>query len=118
MFSATAWPASRMRCSTWRGWRWDGESKSSTASDMWVGPNCGHSGRESTATITSDRCCESVPITSFSASTARRPEDFEKLEPWTRLWERSTAAEFLRAYREIVSGAALLPSGEEDLRGL
>jgi maltose alpha-D-glucosyltransferase/alpha-amylase len=50
--------------------------------------------------------------------TARRPEDFKKLEPWARLWERSTAAEFLRAYREIVSGTALLPSGEEDLRGL
>ena len=50
--------------------------------------------------------------------TARRPEDFEKLEPWARLWERSAAAEFLRAYREAASGAAFLPSGEADLRGL
>jgi maltose alpha-D-glucosyltransferase/alpha-amylase len=50
--------------------------------------------------------------------TARRPEDFEKLEPWARLWERSTAAEFLRAYRETASGAAFLPSDEESLRRL
>ncbi len=50
--------------------------------------------------------------------TARRPEDFEKLEPWARLWERATAAEFLRTYRETASGAPFLPSGEADLRGL
>jgi maltose alpha-D-glucosyltransferase/alpha-amylase len=49
---------------------------------------------------------------------ARRPEDLENLEPWARLWERSTAAEFLRAYRETAGGAAFLPAGEEDLRGL
>jgi maltose alpha-D-glucosyltransferase/alpha-amylase len=50
--------------------------------------------------------------------TARRPEDFEKLEPWARLWERSTAAEFLRAYRETASNAAFLPPDEGDFRGL
>jgi len=50
--------------------------------------------------------------------TARRPEDFEKLEPWARLWERSTAAEFLRAYRQTASNAAFLPPDEGDLRGL
>jgi maltose alpha-D-glucosyltransferase/alpha-amylase len=50
--------------------------------------------------------------------TARRPEDFEKLEPWARLWERSAAAEFLRAYRETASGAAFLPSDAGDFRGL
>jgi len=49
---------------------------------------------------------------------ARRPEDFEKLEPWARLWERSAAAEFLRAYRETAAGAAFLPTDEGDLRGL
>jgi maltose alpha-D-glucosyltransferase/alpha-amylase len=52
------------------------------------------------------------------AYTTRRPEDFEMLEPWARLWERSTAAEFLRAYREAAGGAAFLPSSEADLRGL
>ncbi len=55
---------------------------------------------------------------SLTSYTARRPEDFEKLEPWARLWERSTAAEFLRAYRETAAGAAFLPSGEGGLRGL
>jgi maltose alpha-D-glucosyltransferase/alpha-amylase len=50
--------------------------------------------------------------------TTRRPEDFEKLQPWARLWERSTAAEFLRAYRETAAGAAFLPPDESDLRGL
>jgi len=50
--------------------------------------------------------------------TARRPEDFEKLQPWARLWERSAGAEFLRAYREAAAGAAFLPPEEGDLRGL
>ena len=50
--------------------------------------------------------------------TARRPEDFEKLEPWARLWERSTALEFLRAYREIASNGTFLPPDEGDLREL
>ena len=50
--------------------------------------------------------------------TARRPEDFERLEPWARVWERSTSAEFLRAYRETASGAGFLPSGERETREL
>jgi len=50
--------------------------------------------------------------------TARRAEDFEKLEPWAALWERSSAAEFLRAYCETACGAAFLPSNEADFRDL
>ena len=42
--------------------------------------------------------------------TARRPDDIDKLTPWASLWERATAAEFLRAYRETSDGAAFLPS--------
>jgi len=55
---------------------------------------------------------------SLISYTARRPEDFEKLEPWARLWERTTAAGFLRAYRETAAGATFLPAGEGALRGL
>jgi len=50
--------------------------------------------------------------------TSRHPEDFEKLEPWARLWERSTAAEFLRAYRTTAAHAAFLPSASGGLREL
>jgi maltose alpha-D-glucosyltransferase/alpha-amylase len=50
--------------------------------------------------------------------TARRPEDLERLEPWARLWERSSGAEFLRAYRETAAGAAFLPPEENDFRRL
>jgi maltose alpha-D-glucosyltransferase/alpha-amylase len=50
--------------------------------------------------------------------TARRPEDFDKLEPWAHLWELSTSAAFLRAYREGASGAAVLPASTDDLRAL
>ncbi len=52
------------------------------------------------------------------AYTARRPEDWESLEPWARLWERSMAAEFLRAYRHTAQGALFLPSAEENFRKL
>jgi len=50
--------------------------------------------------------------------TARRPEDFSRLEPWARLWERSAAAEFLRGYRERAAGAAYLPAASDGFRKL
>jgi maltose alpha-D-glucosyltransferase/alpha-amylase len=46
--------------------------------------------------------------------SARHGEDLGRLERWARLWERSTAAEFLRGYREATTGAAFLPSDIAD----
>jgi maltose alpha-D-glucosyltransferase/alpha-amylase len=50
--------------------------------------------------------------------TARRPEDWESLEPWARLWEWSMGAEFLRTYRHAAQGAGFLPSAEGGFRRL
>ncbi|MGD1098029.1 MAG: putative maltokinase, partial [Bryobacteraceae bacterium] len=50
--------------------------------------------------------------------TTRRPEDLTQLEPWAQLWERSTSAEFLRAYREAAGDAGFLPQGDQEFRGL
>jgi len=50
--------------------------------------------------------------------TARRPEDWESLEPWARLWERSTGAEFLRAYRRTAQAAPFLPPADGNSRKL
>jgi maltose alpha-D-glucosyltransferase/alpha-amylase len=50
--------------------------------------------------------------------TARHPEDVTRLEPWAQLWERSAAAEFLRAYREAAQGADFLPPRHVDFREL
>ncbi len=52
------------------------------------------------------------------AHAARRPEDWRSLEPWARLWERSTGAEFLRVYRNTVQDAPFLPSSEDGFRRL
>ena len=52
------------------------------------------------------------------AHTARRSEDWRSLEPWARLWERSTGAEFLRAYRNTVQDAPFLPSSADGFRSL
>jgi maltose alpha-D-glucosyltransferase/alpha-amylase len=52
------------------------------------------------------------------AYTARRPEDWESLGRWARLWERSMGAEFLRAYRSTALDAAFLPPTEESFRKL
>ncbi|MGH7629772.1 MAG: putative maltokinase, partial [Gemmatimonadales bacterium] len=41
--------------------------------------------------------------------TARHPEEVDRLEPWAHLWQRSTAAEFLRAYREAAGAGGFLP---------
>jgi maltose alpha-D-glucosyltransferase / alpha-amylase len=50
--------------------------------------------------------------------TARHPEDLTRLEPWAQLWERSVAAEFLRAYRETAKDAEFLPANSADFRKL
>ncbi len=50
--------------------------------------------------------------------TARHPEDFDKLEPWAWLWERSTTSEFLRAYLETAAGASFLPAHGENFQHL
>jgi maltose alpha-D-glucosyltransferase / alpha-amylase len=50
--------------------------------------------------------------------TARHSEDMARLEPWAQLWERSAAAEFLRAYRDTARGAEFLPLDRADFRKL
>jgi maltose alpha-D-glucosyltransferase/alpha-amylase len=50
--------------------------------------------------------------------TSRGPEAFARLEPWARLWEQSTAAVFLRAYRDAAAPGSFLPSPVEHLRAL
>ena len=52
------------------------------------------------------------------AFTTRRPEDWESLEQWALLWERSMGAEFLRAYLQTARGAPFLPAADEDFRSL
>ncbi len=50
--------------------------------------------------------------------TTRHPEDFESLEPWASLWERTVSTEFLSAYREATAASDILPAAEEDFRRL
>jgi maltose alpha-D-glucosyltransferase/alpha-amylase len=45
--------------------------------------------------------------------TSRRPEDFERLEPWGRLWEQASTAEFLRGYFKTAEGTPILPATRE-----
>ncbi len=52
------------------------------------------------------------------AYAARHPEDFESLDPWSRLWEWAAAAEFLCAYRAAAEGAPFLPADAGDFRRL
>ena len=46
--------------------------------------------------------------------TTRHNEDVTRLEPWVLLWERSAAAEFLRAYRDTAHDAEFVPSNRAD----
>ena len=50
--------------------------------------------------------------------TARRPGDFDCLEPWATLWARSTSVLFLRTYRLAASGALFLPANPETFQAL
>jgi len=45
-------------------------------------------------------CCVPFSYAAYAGlknNAARHPEYLTRLEPWTQLWERSAAAEFLRA---------------------
>ncbi|HTU32449.1 MAG TPA: maltose alpha-D-glucosyltransferase [Candidatus Acidoferrum sp.] len=55
---------------------------------------------------------------SLISYTTRHPEDIARLEPWAQLWERSVAAQFLRAYRESVVEGGVVPSDISDFRAL
>jgi maltose alpha-D-glucosyltransferase/alpha-amylase len=57
-------------------------------------------------------------ISTLMNYAARHAEDFARLEPWARLWERSAAAEFLRAYRDTAGNAVFLPLEPKEFRRL
>ena len=50
----------------------------------------------------------------LQSHVARRPEDPERLEPWTRIWQQSVSAEFLRGYGRAAGGASILPVMPEE----
>ena len=50
--------------------------------------------------------------------TARRPQDFDLLEPWARLWEAAAVDEYLYSYRETVAQAGIVPREEPAFRKL
>ncbi|MEO8028425.1 MAG: maltose alpha-D-glucosyltransferase, partial [Bryobacteraceae bacterium] len=52
------------------------------------------------------------------AYQARRPDYADRLGPWTRLWEYSAMAEFLRAYRATLGDAKCVPSTTDGFRVL
>jgi len=49
-------------------------------------------------------------------ATAHHPEDFDRLEPWARLWESWCSAAFLRGYLDAAAGATLVPSDRDALK--
>jgi len=42
--------------------------------------------------------------------STRRPEDFQRLEPWAHLWEQSVSSAFLRTYCTYARGVEVIPS--------
>ncbi len=55
---------------------------------------------------------------SLIAYIARHPGDFETLQPWAQLWERSVSAEFVRAYRQTFGSVDFVPASTEEFRVL
>ncbi len=54
----------------------------------------------------------------LARSTSRRPQDYEQLEPWARMWESAVAQEFLDSYRKVTAGSAIVPVDEASFRQL
>jgi maltose alpha-D-glucosyltransferase/alpha-amylase len=50
--------------------------------------------------------------------TSRRPQDFDLLEPWARLWEAAVVDEYLYSYRAIAAQSAIVPRDETAFRQL
>ncbi len=48
--------------------------------------------------------------TALGRSTQRRPQDYEQLEPWARLWEAAVSAEFLQSYRNVTASSGIVPA--------
>jgi maltose alpha-D-glucosyltransferase/alpha-amylase len=57
-------------------------------------------------------------LAALNAATLTRPEDVERLSPWTELWEVWTSAAFLRAYRLATRGASFIPAREDDFNAI
>jgi maltose alpha-D-glucosyltransferase/alpha-amylase len=63
----------------------------------------------------------SFSYAAFAALTrhsSRRPQDFELLEPWARLWETAVVDEYLFSYREAVAQSSIVPPEETAFRRL
>ncbi len=54
----------------------------------------------------------------LAAATARRPQDYDRLLPWARLWEVAVSAEFLHSYRKVTAGSGVVPDEETGFRQL
>jgi maltose alpha-D-glucosyltransferase/alpha-amylase len=46
------------------------------------------------------------------AYTVSRGSEFDRLEPWARVWQRAASASFLRAYFSTAAGALFVPAAE------
>ena len=53
----------------------------------------------------------------FAQSTSR-PGEFERLEPWARIWQTWTTAAFLRGYFDATAGALFVPADASQRDGL
>jgi maltose alpha-D-glucosyltransferase/alpha-amylase len=53
--------------------------------------------------------------TALNAATLTRPEDLERLAPWSELWETWVSAVYLRSYLAATADAGILPARSEDL---
>jgi maltose alpha-D-glucosyltransferase / alpha-amylase len=48
--------------------------------------------------------------------TARRPEDYQQMEPWAKLWVTAVSGVFLQAYRETAGESPIVPATADDFR--
>jgi maltose alpha-D-glucosyltransferase/alpha-amylase len=48
--------------------------------------------------------------------TARRPEDYQQMEPWAKLWVSAVSGVFLQAYRETAGESPIVPAAADDFR--
>ncbi|HEY0786821.1 MAG TPA: maltose alpha-D-glucosyltransferase, partial [Acidobacteriaceae bacterium] len=50
--------------------------------------------------------------------TSRRAQDFEHLEPWSRLWEAAVVHEYLASYRATAAASPIVPADQAAFRQL
>jgi maltose alpha-D-glucosyltransferase/alpha-amylase len=55
-------------------------------------------------------------FSALAKHTTRRPEDYQRMEPWATSWVSAVGEIFLRTYREVAGASPMIPADASDFQ--